>query len=157
MQDQQNAKQQIVDRLRQATNILVTVQNNPTVDELAAALAFTLMLNKMDKHATAVFSGAVPPAISFLEPQKTFEHSVDSLRDFIIALDKEKADRLRYKVEDNVVKIFITPYRSVITKDDLQFSQGDFNVEVIVALGVEKGKTSIALLLPTVAFCMMPL
>lgn len=133
-----NPKQLIVDKVKNSTNILVTVSRNPSVDELAAALGFTLMLNKMDKHATAVFSGQIPPAISFLEPGKTFENTVDSLRDFIIALDKEKADRLRYKVEDDVVRIFITPYRTTITRDDLDFSQGDFNVELVVALGVEK-------------------
>lgn len=134
---QENAKQQIVERIKNATNILVTVGKNPSVDSLSAALSLTLMLNRLDKHATAVFSGKVPPAINFLEPNKTFEDSVDSLRDFIIALDKEKADRLRYKVEDDVVRIFITPYKTVLSEKDLKFSQGDFNVELIVALGVE--------------------
>jgi len=136
--DGTNAKQQLSERIKNATNILVTVSRDPSVDELSAALALTLMLNKMDKHGTAVFSGTLPPAIEFLQPEKTFEGTVDSLRDFIIALDKEKADRLRYKVEDDVVRIFITPYRTVISEKDLQFSQGDFNVELIVALGVEK-------------------
>jgi hypothetical protein len=133
-----NAKQLLSERIKNATNILVTVSRDPSVDELSAALALTFMLNKMDKHATAVFSGAIPPAIGFLQPEKTFEGTVDSLRDFIIALDKEKADRLRYKVEDDVVRIFITPYKTIISEKDLQFSQGDFNVELIVALGVEK-------------------
>ncbi len=131
-------KQLLSERIKNATNILVTVSRDPSVDELSAALALTVMLNKMDKHATAVFSGKIPPAISFLNPEKTFEGTVDSLRDFIIALDKEKADRLRYKVEDDVVRIFITPYRTVISEKDLAFSQGDFNVELIVALGVEQ-------------------
>lgn len=137
MQSEPNAKQQIVERIKNSTNILVTVGRNPSVDALSAALSLTLMLNRLDKHATAVFSGEVPPAIGFLEPAKTFENSVDSLRDFIIALDKEKADRLRYKVENDVVRIFITPYRTVISEKDLKFSQGDFNVELIIALGVE--------------------
>lgn len=141
MQDgSSNQKQQIVDKLKQSANILVTVSNSPSVDALTAMLGLTLMLNKLDKHATAVFSGVVPPAINFLEPGKTFENNVDSLRDFIIALDKDKADRLRYKVEDDVVRIFITPYRTRITQRDLQFSQGDFNVDLIVALGVEDQK-----------------
>jgi hypothetical protein len=133
-----NAKQQIVDKIKNSTNILVTVSNNPSVDELSAALGLTLLLNKMNKHATAVFSGAIPPAITFLDPEKTFENTVNSLRDFIIALDKEKADHLRYKVEGEVVKIFITPYRTTITNDDLEFSQGDYNVELVLALGVKK-------------------
>lgn len=137
-QDASNAKQLIIERVRQSTNILVAVSANPSVDALAAALALALTLNKMDKHATAVFSGAMPPAMEFLNPGKTFENSVDSLRDFIISLDKEKADRLRYKVEDDVVRIFITPYRTTISEKDLQFSQGDFNVDLIIGLGVDK-------------------
>lgn len=132
-----SAKQQIVEKIRDSSNILVTVNTNPSVDQLSAALGLTVMLNKMNKHATAVFSGAIPPAIDFLSPGKTFENTVDSLRDFIIALDKEKADHLRYKVDGDVVKIFITPYRTIIDEQDLEFSQGDYNVELVLALGVE--------------------
>lgn len=130
-------KQQVAEKIKNSTNILVTVSSDPSVDALSAALGLTLMLNKLDKHATAVFSGAIPPAITFLDPEKTFEATTDSLRDFIIALDKEKADHLRYKVEGDVVKIFITPYRTTITSDDLQFSQGDYNVDLVMALGVD--------------------
>lgn len=126
----------VVARLTDANNVLVTVSNNPSVDQLAACIGLTIALNKKDKHATAVFSGAVPSTIDFLEPEKTLEKNTDSLRDFIIALDKSKADKLRYKVEDDVVKIFITPYKTSISEKDLQFSQGDFNVDAVVALGV---------------------
>lgn len=133
-----NAKQQIVEKIKSTSNILVTVSTDPSVDELSAALGLTILLNKMNKHATAVFSGAIPAAMDFLDPAKTFENTVDSLRDFIIALDKEKADHLRYKVEGDVVKIFITPYRTTITSEDLDFSQGDYNVELVLALGVDK-------------------
>jgi nanoRNase/pAp phosphatase (c-di-AMP/oligoRNAs hydrolase) len=57
-QDGQNAKQVIVERIKNSTNILVTVSTNPSVDALSAALGFTLMLNKMDKHGTAVSDSA---------------------------------------------------------------------------------------------------
>lgn len=134
----QAAKQQIVERVKQASNILVTVSNNPSVDQLSACIGLTLLLNKMDKHATAVFSGQVPSTIEFLQPEKTIETNTDSLRDFIISLDKNKADKLRYKVEDQVVRIFITPYKTSLSEKDLVFSQGDFNVEVVLALGVSE-------------------
>ena len=129
-------KQQIADRIKQANNILVTVSSNPSVDQLASCIGLTISLNKLGKHATAVFSGEVPSTIEFLQPEKTLEKDTNSLRDFIIALDKAKADKLRYKVEDKVVKIFITPYRTSIGEKDLDFSQGDFNVDVVIALGV---------------------
>jgi nanoRNase/pAp phosphatase (c-di-AMP/oligoRNAs hydrolase) len=132
----ENDRTQIVDRLKQSTNVLITVNSNPTVDQLAACIGVTLLLNKMGKHATAVFSGKVPSTIEFLKPEETLEKNTDSLRDFIIALDKAKADKLRYKVEDTMVKIFITPYKTSISDKDLEFSQGDFNIDVILALGI---------------------
>lgn len=134
----QSVASQVAAALQESKNVLVTVSVDPSVDELASALGLTLLLGKLDKHATAVFSGKIPSAMEFLDPEKTFEDSVDSLRDFIIALDKDKADKLRYKVEDDVVKVFITPYRTTITEKDLEFSQGDFNVDVVITLGVTK-------------------
>ncbi|HSX31280.1 MAG TPA: hypothetical protein VLE99_05160 [Candidatus Saccharimonadales bacterium] len=129
-------KQKLTDRIKQAQNVLVTVSSNPTVDQLAAAIGLTLALNKLDKHGTAVFSGQIPSTIEFLKPEDTLEKDTNSLRDFIIALDKSKADKLRYKVEDQVVRIFITPYKTSLSESDLEFSQGDFNVDVVIALGV---------------------
>jgi len=134
MEDQ---KQQLIQRLKEAKNVLVTVSRDPSVDQLAAAIGLTIAFNRLDKHATAVYSGATPSTLQFLRPEDTLEKTTDSLRDFIIALDKSKADKLRYKVEDQVVRIFITPYHTAISEADLDFSQGDFNVDVVVALGVK--------------------
>ena len=131
-------RKQLVERLKKANNILVTVRNNPSVDLLSACIGLALVLDKMEKHAAAVFSGEVPSAMEFLKPEDTIERTPDSLRDFIIALDKSKADKLRYKVEDKVVRIFITPYKTSLSQDDLEFSQGDFNVDAVVALGAHE-------------------
>lgn len=131
-------KTQVVERLRSANNILVTVSSNPSVDQLASAIGLTLILNSMGKHVAAVFSGKTPSTIEFLQPEKTFEKDPNSLRDFIISLDKSKADKLRYKVEDKLVKIFITPYKTSLSQADFNFEQGEFNVEVVLALGITK-------------------
>ena len=135
--DEIKAKQQVVEKIKEASKILVTVSDNPSVDALSAALGLTMLLDKQEKYATAIFSGETPPAIAFLEPEKTFDDTTDSLRDFIIALNKEKADHLRYKVEGDAVRIFITPYKTTISQDDLEFSQGDYNVDLVIALGVD--------------------
>lgn len=135
-----DTQKQVIDRLKQASNVLITVSTDPSVDQLAACIGLSLALNKLDKHATAVFSGNVPSTIEFLKPEDTIEKNTDSLRDFIISLDKSKADKLRYKVEDKLVRIFITPYRTSISDADLEFSQGDFNVDVVLAIGVHEQK-----------------
>ena len=134
----ENPKSQLIDRIKSANTVMVTVSRNPSVDELAACIGLTLIINKMDKHGSAVFSGQIPSTIEFLKPEDTLEKNTDSLRDFIIALDKSKADKLRYKLEDDMVKIFITPYRTSLSEKDLEFSQGDFNVDLIISLGVHE-------------------
>ncbi len=133
-----NQQEQLVKRISEANYILVTVNANPTFDQLAAAIGLTLMLNKMNKYATAIFSGQIPSALNFLNPEKTIEKTTDSLRDFIISLDKDKADKLRYKIEDNFVRIFISPYHSALSEKDFIYSMGDFNVDVVIALGIVK-------------------
>ncbi|MCL2451610.1 hypothetical protein FWD20_01895 [Candidatus Saccharibacteria bacterium] len=135
--NEKTPRSQLVAKVKDASSILVTVSRDPSVDQLAAALALTFALSKIGKSTTAVFSGEIPAAINFLEPEKTFENSVDSLRDFVISLDKEKADRLRYKVEGDFVKIYITPYKTTISEKDLDFNEGDFNIELVIAIGVK--------------------
>lgn len=129
---------QVVERIRTSDNVLVALSKDPTVDELSAALGLTFILDKIGKRATAIFSGAIPNAIEFLEPEKTFEANTDSLQDFIIALDKEKADHLRYKIDGDYVKVFITPYKTTIDERDMEFSHGDYNVDLVISLNVSE-------------------
>lgn len=139
--ENKDPKAQLIDQLKQAKNVLVTVSRNPSVDQLSAAIGLTIMVNHLEnKHATVVFSGEVPNTLEFLKPSETIEKTTDSLRDFIISLDMGKARQLRYKKDEanNVVRIFVTPYRAALTETDLSFSQGDFNVDVVVALGVHQ-------------------
>lgn len=136
MDTEKSAKQQLSDKISSSNNILITVSRDPSVDALAAAIALTLALDKLDKHTTAVFSGNIPTSINFLEPEKTFENNADALRDFVISLSKDKADRLRFKPDGDMVRIYITPYKTKLSADDLSFSDGEFNVELVIAIGV---------------------
>ena len=132
-----NMASNVAAKIEQSSNILVALSKDPSVDEISAALGLTMLLDGMGKHVTAIYSGRTPNAIRFLKPEKTFETNANSLQDFIIALNKDKADHLRYKVDGDFVKVYITPYKTTITERDLEFSHGDFNVDLVVSLGVE--------------------
>ncbi len=127
---------QVVERIRTSDNVLIALSKNPSVDELTAALGLTYILDKIGKHATAIFSGEIPNIIEFLEPEKTFESDTNSLQDFIIAINKDKADHLRYKIDGDYVKVFITPYKTTITEADMEFSHGNYNVDLVIAFNV---------------------
>lgn len=132
-----SARDALIEQIKQSENILVALSANPTIDELTSALGLTLILNKTKDHVTTIFSGEVPSVLNFLEPNKFFDKTVDGLRDFIIALNPEKADRVRTKVVDGMVRVSITPSKGAVTVDDLEFSQGDYNVDLVIALGVQ--------------------
>lgn len=131
--------QEVAGKIAESRNVLVALSSDPSVDEMCAAIGLTIFLDKLGKRATAIYSGATPNALEFLKPEETFESTADVLQDFVIALNKEKADHLRYKLDGDYVKIYITPYRAKITAEDLEFSYGDFNVDLVLALDVANG------------------
>ena len=136
---QGSVAKEVADKIASSQNVLIALSSDPSVDEMAAAIGLTLYLDKLGKHATAIYSGATPNALEFLEPEKTFAHSADALQDFVIALNKDKADHLRYKLDGDYVKIYITPYLTRIDQKDLEFSYGDYNIDLVLALDVVNG------------------
>jgi len=134
-----SVKNEVRARIAEANNILIALSSDPSVDDLAAAIGFSLYLDRIGKRATAIYSGITPNALEFLKPEETFEDTADTLKDFVIALNKEKADHLRYKLDGDFVKIFITPYKKLISEPDLDFSYGDYNVDLVLAIDVNNG------------------
>ena len=130
---------EVARKINESHNVLIALSSDPSVDEMAAAIGLSLYLDKLGKRATAIYSGSTPNALEFLKPEETFEATADTLQDFVIALNKDKADHLRYKLDGDFVKIYITPYKTRIAEEDLEFSYGDFNVDLVLALDVANG------------------
>ena len=80
----------IANKINDAHNILVALSSDPSVDELAAAIGISLALDRMEKRATAIYSGTTPNALQFLKPEETLDTKPEILQDFVIALNKEK-------------------------------------------------------------------
>lgn len=47
---------EVSDRIRNASNVLIALSKDPSIDELSAALGLSLILDKLNKRATAIFS-----------------------------------------------------------------------------------------------------
>ena len=129
----------VAEKIANSRNILIATSGDPSVDELAAAISLSLFLDRLGKHAIAIHSGDIPKALGFLNPQDIFETDADVLQDFVISINKEKADHLRYKLDGDLVKVFITPYHDKITAEDLEYSYGDYNIDLVLALNVDNG------------------
>ena len=90
-----NARQQAVEQLKNAGTVLVTTVANPTTDQLAATLGLSQMLKKLGKNVSTIVTSTVPENLKFLNTDKQFTDNLDSLRDFIVSLDKNLSDKLR--------------------------------------------------------------
>jgi len=126
----------VLAKIDDAESVLVALSNDPTVDEIAAAMGLSMALDNIGKRVTAIYSGKTPNVLEFLNPQDRFETGTESLQDFVIALNKDKADHLRYKIDGDFVKVYVTPYKSTISGNDIEFSRGDFNVDLVISLNV---------------------
>ena len=135
----EDAVSKVAEKIQHATNILIALSKDPNVDEISAAIALAFVLDQQKKHVTAIYSGQTPNALEFLRPEETFQKDISGLQDFIIALNKSKADHLIYQVEGDYVKILITPYKGQIKKEDLEYSYSDYNVDLVIVFNVNSG------------------
>lgn len=137
--DPQELPEKVAEKIQRGANILIALSKDPNLDEISAAIALAIVLDQQKKHVTAIYSGKTPNALEFLKPEDTFEKDTSSLQDFIIALNKSKADHLTYKLDGDYVKIYITPYKGQVKKEDLEYSYGDYNVDLVIVFNVNVG------------------
>lgn len=137
--DPQQIPEKVAEKIQRGANILIALSKDPNLDEMSAAIALAIVLDQQKKHVTAIYSGKAPNALEFLKPEETFEKDTSSLQDFIIALNKSKADHLTYKLDGDYVKIYITPYKGQVKKEDLEYSYGDYNVDLVIVFNVNAG------------------
>ena len=137
--DPQQLPEKVAEKIQKGTNILIALSKDPNVDEISAAIALAIVLDQQKKHVTAIYSGKTPNTLEFLKPEETFEKDTSSLQDFIIALNKSKADHLTYKLDGDYVKIYITPYKGQVKKEDLEYSYGEYNVDLVIVFNVNAG------------------
>lgn len=137
--DPQQIPEKVAEKIQRGASILIALSKDPNLDEMSAAIALAIVLDQQKKHVTAIYSGKTPNALEFLKPEETFEKDTSSLQDFIIALNKSKADHLTYKLDGDYVKIYITPYKGQVKKEDLEYSYGDYNVDLVIVFNVNAG------------------
>ncbi|HEY2004412.1 MAG TPA: DHH family phosphoesterase [Candidatus Saccharimonadia bacterium] len=130
-------KQQTSEAIRQAETILVTTAQHPSVDQVAAVIGLTQILQKFGKKVTAVVSDSLPPAVQVLDTA-AIERQPAGQRDFVLKVDVSKAevDKLRYEVQDGKLHIFITPFKGGFAPSDVTFDYGTFHYDLAIVLGV---------------------
>ena len=130
-------KEQVAQKLQEANTVLVITKKSPTLGYLAAGLAVSGLLRRLNKHAVFVHAEDIPMSIGFLRPDESISRDAETLRNFIISIGKHKVRKFSYNKSEKGYDISLTPaHNEVINAEDLEYSKGDFNVDMILALGV---------------------
>ena len=104
-------KKQIVELIKQSNRILIMPSSPPDGDSLGSALAFYLILKKLDKEATVVAMDPIPEVYKFLPSIGVIGEKVAASKDFIIVVDcsKTKITNIKSFIEDDKANIIISP------------------------------------------------
>jgi phosphoesterase RecJ-like protein len=132
-----NSQEQIKDQIGKNDAILICVGKNPEGDALGSALALYGSLKKMGKKVDVVSPGAVADKYVFMPEVDRISSKLEGARDYVFSLDidKKKLQQLRYEVEEDKLKIFITAKNGEISKDRISLESARFNYEIIIVLG----------------------
>ena len=132
--EKRSESQEVINKITKANSILLTVGQNPGADDLMALSGLSMGLKQLDKKITNVYSGQIPDKVRFLNPK--FDENVNSLCDFVISLDNDKAEKIRVKDEGNASKIYITPKKE-LTSADLRFDKGEVKTDLVLIIGAK--------------------
>ncbi len=121
--------------IEKSQKILLVAHAKMDGDTLSAAIAMHKLLQKIGKKTVVACADAVPEVFSFLPETGVMEREISSGNDFVIALDcsRTQAQKLRWKIEGNELKIFVTPFGGKFQESDVKFSeQSDFDLIISI-------------------------
>ncbi|MCK5332269.1 hypothetical protein KAJ41_00200 [Candidatus Parcubacteria bacterium] len=130
-------KEQIIDQISKSETILLCTSKNPSGDALGSALGFYIALKKMGKKADIVTPTAILEKFSFMPSSELITHKLEGARDYIFSVEikKDKLQQLRYEVEENKLKIFITAKSGDLNEKNISLESSKFKYDLIIILG----------------------
>jgi phosphoesterase RecJ-like protein len=115
--------QQAKNLIDKSEKILLVAHTKMDGDTLSSAIAMHLILQKMDKDTVVACADPVPEEFSFLPNTNVMKREISAGKDFVISLDcsRTRAQKLRWKIEGEQLKIFVSPSGGQFAKEDVSF------------------------------------
>ena len=129
---------QISRLLENKKDVLICFGKNSTGDSIASSVALALYLEKMGKRVDIISDGfELPKNLKFLKKTIEIKSSFSHLQKFVITVDSGKTGvhELSYDLKEEKLRIFITPKKGFLTRNDVRTAQSDFKYDTIFVLG----------------------
>lgn len=131
--------EQVIERIRLCTSILILLGNKPSGDEMASALGLKTFLSKLEKQAVIVAPlNELNEKFNFLPGFNEVLQSFDFVKNFVIDISTKRVaiEELSYKKEPDKLSIFLKPKAGQIDSADISFRSSTFPFELIMCIGV---------------------
>ncbi len=140
--DSLTPKQELVQKVKDSQHILLAISKRPSGDQVGSLLALARGLENLGKNVFLVAGSRVPDNYNFLLKGNEINQGLEGSKDFILELDSQNAqpENLGYKMEEGKLKITITPSKGNFKPDDVSYSYGDYQFDLIITLGVSELK-----------------
>lgn len=126
-----------------AHKVLIALPAHPDHDAIISAIGCAQILESLGKKWDIVCSEfSTPPTLGFLPHLHKISTQVPAARKFTISLDlKEKTlDEFSYEVENNLLKIYVTPKQGSFVETDLHATPGSYTYDVLLTINVRDYK-----------------
>ncbi|MBI4975069.1 bifunctional oligoribonuclease/PAP phosphatase NrnA [Candidatus Peregrinibacteria bacterium] len=129
-------EKQVIDLIKRSNKILILPSCPPDGDSIGSAVALYLAFRKLQKNATIVCADTVPDILRFLPETKIVGNKIVENGDFVITLDckNTNVERIKSEKEGDKLNIIITPKEGKFSEDDVKFSKGDLDYDLIITV-----------------------
>ncbi|MFA5813459.1 MAG: DHH family phosphoesterase [Patescibacteria group bacterium] len=132
-----NQTQQIHQLWEDKKNILITFRKNGAGDAISSAIALLLFLERLGKRVDVICEDFVlPKNFSFLKNSDKIRPAISDLQKFVVTLDVKETglQELSYDLKDEKLRIYITPKKGFLTRDNVRTAQSDFKYDLIITV-----------------------
>jgi len=129
-------KQQTINEIKKAKNILVLGQKNPDGDSLGSIVALKQALTKLDKAVTSVVSGEIDPSYYFLPKIDDLKRDYNNNPGKVIKIDTNQipVKGMRWQKEEGFLKIYLESEKN-LKFEFIEIENGPTRPDLIIVVG----------------------
>lgn len=135
---EQTPKQQAVELIQSAQEILVVSHKNPDGDALGSIIALKLILGKLGKKVTIAVPDKPSPLFSFMPNISDIQTEVDTSKDLVINLKLDHAEfgKIGYKrnQKEGSIDVIVTPKEGKFEEGDVTVNASTQNYDLVIVV-----------------------
>lgn len=130
--------EQIRIMIEEKKHVLLVFGANGGGDEIASTLGLYLFLTSQGKRAEMVSPDfRLPTQYQFLNKSERIGASLSELKTFIMTVDVKETgvQELSYDLVGDKLRIFVTPKKGILSKDQVKTAESSFKYDLIITIG----------------------